>query len=427
MKMSPLATHADWSLPRRIAFRFIFLYFVLYSFPFPVGTLPWTGWIAQAFVSPWNALVPWVGTHVFRLGQEIHASFTGSGDTLFNYVEVGCCLLFAALGTLIWSLLSRRAQYDTLSHWLRVYVRYVLAAALLGYGMAKVFKSQFPLPSPLRLMEAYGDSSPMALLWTFMGFSTPYTIFVGLAECLGGVLLFSRRTAMLGALVVVAVMGNVVMLNFSYDVPVKLYSVHLWLMGFFLLAPDLRRLADFFVLNRPTEPGALAPAGPTLASRIRLFAKVAFAGFLVYAAARQGYTAWKTYGDGAPHDPLDGAYEVEQFTVNREELPPVTTDSHRWRKVGINTQGRLMVRRMDDSMLRYRLERDAKRRVLTVWPDTGQARYALAYDWVDPSHLLLRGVLSADSIQVRMRRIASSDFPLMNRGFHWINELPYNR
>jgi uncharacterized membrane protein YphA (DoxX/SURF4 family) len=125
----------------------------------------------------------------------------------------------------------RPKQHEVLGHWLRVYVRYVLAAAMLGYGMAKVFKSQFPAISDMRLMQPYGDSSPMALLWNFMGFSTAYTIFVGAAEVLGGLLLLFRRTATLGALVVIAVMSNIVMLNFCYDVPVKLYSVHLWLMA----------------------------------------------------------------------------------------------------------------------------------------------------------------------------------------------------
>ena len=421
------ADRIEWSLPRRIAFRFVFLYFGLFSFPFPIGVLPWTDRISGAYDSLWNRFVPWAGNHIFGIAREIHVNTTGSGDTTFNYVQLACLALLALLGTILWSLFARRTEYRTLDHWLRVYVRYVLATAMLGYGMAKVFKSQFPIPSAFRLLEPYGDSSPMALLWTFMGFSTPYTVFAGLAESIGGVLLFSRRTLALGALVVLAVMANVVMLNFSYDVPVKLYSVHLWLMAAFVLLPDARRLADVFILNRPTEALVLAPTGRAPAARMRVAAKLAFIGFLVYSSIREGYTTWKTYGDGAPRDPLDGAYEVEQFTANHVELLPVMTNSHRWRKVGISTYGRLVVRMMDDSMLRFQLERDSVSRLLTIWPDTGDVRYPLSYYWVDPAHLVLRGTLRADSIQVHMRKIPLSDFPLMNRGFHWINEFPYNR
>jgi hypothetical protein len=35
-------------------------------------------------------------------------------------------------------------------------------------------------------------SSPMGLLWTFMGASVPYTMFVGFAEMIAGIL-FSRE------------------------------------------------------------------------------------------------------------------------------------------------------------------------------------------------------------------------------------------
>ena len=102
----------------------------------------------------------------------------------------------------------------------------------------------------------------MGLLWTFMGASRAYTIFGGLGELTGGLLLLWRRTTTLGALVVIAVMTNVVMLNFSYDVPVKQYSVHLVLMALYLLLPEARRLANLLLLNRPAEPAILeAPYG----------------------------------------------------------------------------------------------------------------------------------------------------------------------
>ena len=73
---------------------------------------------------------------------------------------------------------------------------------------------------------------------------------------LGGLLLVARRTTLLGALVSIGVLTNVVMLNFCYDVPVKLFSAHLLAMAVFLVLPDLRRLADLLVFNRGVEPAA---------------------------------------------------------------------------------------------------------------------------------------------------------------------------
>ncbi len=94
----------------------------------------------------------------------------------------------------------------------------------------------------------------MGLLWTFMGMSRAYSTFAGIAEMAGGLLLIVPRFTTLGSLVTFGVMSNVLMLNFCYDVPRKIYSVHLVLMSLFLLLPDVRRLLDFFLRNRRTEP-----------------------------------------------------------------------------------------------------------------------------------------------------------------------------
>ena len=57
-----------------------------------------------------------------------------------------------------------------------------------------------PSPSIESLRETYGASSPMRLLWTFMGVSAGYRIFSGLAEALPGFLLLFRRTSTVGGL-----------------------------------------------------------------------------------------------------------------------------------------------------------------------------------------------------------------------------------
>src|SRR5689334_14063011 len=221
-----------WSPAKKVLFRFAFCYLLLYSFPFPLYYIPYVGMIGMWTFQMWNKLVPWVGQQLF--GVTITVFPNGSGDTTFNYVQVFVFLVIATVATLVWSLLDRRRRnYARLYEWLRVYTRFVLAVAMIGYGTAKVFPSQFPMPSFDRLMQPYGDSSPMGLLWTFMGASVAYNVFTGLGELVGGLLLVFRRTTLLGALVCIGVMANVVMLNFSYDVPVKLYSTHLLLMAVF--------------------------------------------------------------------------------------------------------------------------------------------------------------------------------------------------
>ena len=97
----------------------------------------------------------------------------------------------------------------------------------------------------------------MGLLWVFMDASVPYTVFCGAAELVAGVLLFFPRTTTLGSLVSIGVMSNVVAINFSYALPVKLLSVHLPALAVFLAAADARRLTNLLVPNRADEPARM--------------------------------------------------------------------------------------------------------------------------------------------------------------------------
>jgi hypothetical protein len=83
-----------------------------------------------------------------------------------------------------------------------------------------------------------------------------YKSICGGAVVLGGVLLL-RLTALAGSLFPAFVMTNVVLYNFCYDVPVKLFAANLLLAMLFLALPDLPALFRFFVLHPPAPPTAL--------------------------------------------------------------------------------------------------------------------------------------------------------------------------
>ena len=108
---------------------------------------------------------------------------------------------------------------------------------MLGYGFAKFYGGQFGELSLHRLTQEIGDTWPMTMVGTFMQASKPYELFGGACEVLGGLLLFHRRTALLGACVSIGTLANICALNWLYGVPVKQYSAHLLLYGIGLLAP----------------------------------------------------------------------------------------------------------------------------------------------------------------------------------------------
>jgi uncharacterized membrane protein YphA (DoxX/SURF4 family) len=418
-----------WRLGTRIAFRFVFAYFILYCLPFPLGWFHYTGYPAQKWNHLKEFVVPWVGKHVLHLSSSITIFPNGSGDTTYNYVEVLCFLAVAVFATAIWSLLDRRRpNYEKLQQWLILYIRLVLATTMISYGTAKVIQGQFPTPNLARLLQPYGDSSPMGLLWTFMGASRSYCIFTGAVEMLGGILLFVPRLTTLGALVCLGAMGNIFVLNMSYDVPVKLYSLNLLLMSLLLLAPDLRRMADFFVFNRRVE----SVVRPPLFKRKWMNGGILVFQLLmgVYGVSWDLYSAEKSskaYGDDAPKPALYGIWVVDEFAVDGQVRPPLATDETRWNKVLFDWFD-FSVMSVSGSRRRFRPQLDLEKKTLILAKrEDPNSKSNFTIEKSDPVHITLEGQFDGHRIKAQAHQGEERKFLLLNRGFHWINEYPFNR
>jgi hypothetical protein len=412
-----------WHPFTRTAFRFAFVYFLLNILPFPLSAIPYLDKTTEWYNSLWTWIVPRLALTMFN--KEVSTVFNGSGDRTYDYLWVALTLLIALVISIVWTFLDRkRLSYPTLYRWLNLYVRFYLGTIMIGYGAFKVISSQFPPPTLDRLMQTFGEASPMGLLWTFMGASEPYTMFVGFAEMISGILLFPRKTSTLGALMSIGVLSNIVALNFSYDVPVKLYSSQLLAMAIFVLLPDLRRLANFFILNRPTENVTEQP----------LFRRTAWQrGALVVASLLLvtvvGTSLYQSYNQRRMYigqrSPLYGVWEVEEF--NLKQAAPTTSAQH-WRRIIFDSPIRLTVRTTTDSQERYLSELDQEKRTFTLRKrDDPYWNSVLTYEQVSPEVITLAGNLNGSALTARLRRTEERKFLLTDRGFHWINEFPFNR
>lgn len=411
-----------WHPFTRTAFRFTFVYLLLYNLPFPLNAFPYVDKVAEPFNWLWNWIVVHVGRAVFH--TEVATDFNGSGDRMFDYLFVACVLLIALVITIIWTILDRkRLSYPTLNRWLNVYVRFCLGTAMIGYGAFKVIMSQFGPPTLDRLMQPFGDSSPMGLLWTFMGASEPYTMFVGFAEMIGGILLFPRKTSTLGALMSIGVMSNVVALNFSYDVPVKLYSSHLLFEAVYLILPEARRLANFFILNRVADRVSVQPL-----FRRPLLHRISVVLGSLFLIAVTGTTLYQSYDQRrnfiVQRSPLYGVWEVEEYTP--QQATPSAAE--RWQRVIFDSPRRIAVQSAAEPHQRYGSQLDQEKRTLTLTKrDDPTWKVVLTYEQVSPDVLILTGLLNGSDMTVRLHRSGDRKFLLTDRGFHWINEVPFNR
>lgn len=425
-----IALQPKWNTGSLIAFRFFFVYFIVYAAPWPIYFIPYAGVLLQPFHDLSFNITAALGKIFLGAAYTPLARITGSGDAAHNYVQFFQFAAFSFVVTFAWSLLDRkRNNYEKLQYALMIFLRYYLAITMLGYGLAKVFQSQFPFPSDDRLSRTYGESSPMGLLWTFMGYSTAYNIFTGLGEVIGGSLLFFRRTRLLGALISTIVMSHVVMINFAYDVPVKLFSLHLLAMAVFLLVPDMRRLVNLFLLNKTAEPGPVKPLYYNNKTRWAYFiGKTLLLLYIVVPQvmfAMKSQQEWKAYANKAKSDQLGGEYEVETFIVNRDTLPPRPDDTRRWKRMMISAKI-MDLQSMDGVSIGWHfLRNNHAGKIMMFSPDlstTGNFTFQ-----ADSTMFTMEGILNQDSLRIISRRKSNNPFFLVDRGFHWVNEFPLNK
>ncbi|MGE5180864.1 MAG: hypothetical protein ACM31C_02320 [Acidobacteriota bacterium] len=408
----------EWPVWKRIAFRFGVVFGALTVVPTPFELVPKLGyWLASKYDDAWAWLADIFGRHVLGTGH-LEVFETGSGDTTLSWVGLALSLVLAVLATVAWSIADRRRlAYPRLAELGRVVLRYYLAFIMINYGLLKVFDVQFRAPTLIRLYEPVGHMSPMGILWTFMGASGPYAVFSGLMELTGGVLLLWRATTLVGALVLVPVLTNVVMLNFCYDVAVKLFSSELLVTALVLIAPDVPRLIAL-VRGRAVPAATPSTFLPPRWRTAKLVVKV-----LVIAVA--GYTSvtdqLSLRGTGRPSS-LAGAWQVDRVVRDGVEAPPLATDGKRWKLLVVSLRSAL-VRTLDDRDRVEPITKDDGGR-LELGKQGAAGSFAVARTG---DHVTLTGTLDGKPITIELHAVDDSEMLLVHRGFHWIQEHPFNR
>lgn len=104
--------------------------------------------------------------------------------------------------------MEQSGRYPRYLDWLR----YISAFLLMGYGASKLAHMQFHLnqalaPRPVSSLTGY------ELTWFYYGYSRTYSILLGLTQVCGGTLLLFRKTALLGALSMLPVIVNILLID----------------------------------------------------------------------------------------------------------------------------------------------------------------------------------------------------------------------
>ncbi len=424
----------DWSFVQKLVFRFFFIYFLLHI-------TPWT-WLDNIvpgidYISGYyQKLVYWgieKSNHFFFHFEVKKIVNNGSGDTSFNWEEVFTYLMVALTGTILWSILdSKRTNYSFANTWLRIFLRYFLIINCFSYGIIKLYGLQMIFPNQSQLSTPLGDFLPMRFSWMFIGYSTPYQMFSGAMEVLAGLLLLNRKTITLGLCVATSIFLNVMVLNLCYDIPVKIFSIHLVMYCVYLLLNDSKRLLDFFILNKTVAENTIhnIQFQKKWIRILRVVLKLVFVivyVILPFINTRDRYLSQFDKGISMPIH--SGIYDVILFSINKDTLPYLSSDTLRWKDMILEKDGSGSVGAVD-TLFRKRYRRgyfsfktDTLHKTISLKKFAGDSLNIFEFNYAipDSTSIHLWGNKNKDSYNIILKK-SNRHFKLAEKQFHWISE-----
>lgn len=364
------------------------------------------------------------------------------GNHLEGYYNWLIALLLALVGAIVWGFLKKEQpvkEYNQLYYLLRVALRYRLALAIIFTGVVKLFPIQIPEPTLSDFHTPYGNF----LLWkmyylTNAVSSALYIPSLGILEIIGGLFLLNRRTVTIGSGLLIALLTNIVIVNYVYEIGEQVYSSFLLLIAMVIILPDVPGLYNLLFLEKTTQYKEFSPIFSKLAYKLRSVFQVIFlltiTGFTVLT-----FVSWNDTNYPFPNAKgiadIKGVYNVKEFNYKGKVLLYSITDSLRWQNVVFEEWNTISIKnnipvKIDSLKPRIVFQEDAKRNYeqlgnsgrhffsyehnekkgkyslkLVDKSDT-KLKYTFSLEKRNKNELLLKGIdVKGDSLNITLQRL----------------------
>lgn len=382
---------------------FIFTAFFILTFEFDYSILPSIyEWINPVF----ETIVSTSGTLFFGLEDGFPPSI--SSDSIGLYIHVFNLFLISIGVVSFIEIIFNQKEVNLRLNLLKL-LTYYLSLQLLIYGFDKVFKAQFFLPEPNTLFTPLKDISKDLLYWSTIGVSRSYSLFLGIAEVVTAVFLLFRKTRLIGIVFGIGIMTNVVAVNFSYDISVKVYSLFL-LAGFVVLAsPYFGFFHQVFIQQKP----AIFPLENEGDYFKNLKLKRVFKWGIILLFFAEGlfpFVATQNFNDDTfPRPKFHGAYEI---------LNPETEIEN----VFIHRKGYLIFKNNKDQFQDFQLEIDSINNQFLILDYENKKRFILKYEEREGKLISINGVINNLNINFTLNLFNISNISLFENNFHWTTD-----
>ncbi len=129
---------------------------------------------------------------------------------------------------------------------------------------------------------------------------------MGLIEIIPGILLFFRKTRKLGAIIAFGVLLNVLVLNFSYGIEVKILSSFLLLLSLIILANYRKELISFFIKGEEK----IQIKDQKFDFKNKIYVKFSIIFFIFFESTFLAFSTSNFNDDNAPRPKFHGSYKV---------------------------------------------------------------------------------------------------------------------
>jgi hypothetical protein len=238
--------------------------------------------------------------------------------------------------------------------------------------------------------------------------------------------LFFRNTKLLGALLSVSVCTVIFVMNLCYDIPVKLFSGHLLLFSIFLVLLDYKKLLLFFVKGEKTHLNIESFYFES-SEKKRLYISIKWFIILTsfFIPAYGELNKNSVNSANLSTIPLYGIYNIKTKILNSQIIPLIYNDTLQWKQIVIYSRNNASVKFLNDSIKNYIIDVDTTKKKIGFQLLKDTIKY---FDYTKIANAFtLTESKKGDTILQQFIRIDEADFLLNSRGFHWINETPFNK
>lgn len=401
---------------KKVFWRFCLLFILFYIVPNDLG---YSITDAHYDLDIWDNIIIWIGETFYGWEFDKEQLYKGY-DSIFEYCRYIFVFSIAFIGTIIWLFIDqiiKKKYTNTIKLIVQTILRYHVGLTLLDYGLSKILMIQFGTMSIDMMEQPVGDFTGMGLMWTFLSHSKLVVMFSGWLEFIGGVLLLFRRTTFLGSIILIAVLANVVLLNFGYDVTVTLYASLLLCLSIVLISTQLKSFLKYVVLNKQAKADPYLPL--VKSKKVRMIFKIVLISVIGYFHVKNYTELYQEYKINR-YAWFTNIQKVEKFVMNGDSLNlSEETNPKAWKKISFNGLSyypeSFSITDAEDNSERYKFEIDSIKNIIRYKPYFKEDKKwdTLSYKKIEDRKYIFEGIFNGDTISVISKAKYFEDYKLI--------------